>query len=124
MEEFSDILPQKILKIDENGDDQNESVSTISAGAAEDEKTKILVGNSNDEPDALPKDPHYRNLDMSMTTISIITYIFDLVSSILFSRVFLFRKNFIEIFWFHEFFFSIGYGLYSGLSFFSLRSIS
>ena len=88
MEEFSDILPQKILKIDENGDDQNESVSTISAGTAEDEKTKFLVGNSNDEPDALPKDPHYRNLDMSMTTISIITYIFDLVSSILFSRVF------------------------------------
>ena len=95
MEEFSDILPQKILKIDENGDDQNESVSTISAGAAEDEKTKFLVGNSNDEPDALPKDPHYRNLDMSMTTISIITYIFDLVSSILFSRVFQekFHKN-------------------------------
>ena len=27
-------------------------------------------------------------------------------------------------FWFHEFFFSIGYGLYSGLSFFSPRSIS
>ena len=95
MEEFSDILPQKILKIDENGDDQNESVSTISAGAAEDEKTKFLAGNSNDEPDALPKDPHYRNLDMSMTTISIITYIFDLVSSILFSRVFQekFHKN-------------------------------
>ena len=95
MEEFSDILPQKILKIDENGDDQNESVSTISAGAAEDEKTKFLVGNSNDEPDALPKDPHYRNLDMSMTTISIITYIFDLVSSIMVSRVFLekFHRN-------------------------------
>ena len=33
-----------------------------------------------DELDALPQDPHYRNLDMTMTMISIITYIFDLVS--------------------------------------------
>ena len=33
-----------------------------------------------DETDAIPNDPHYRNQDLAMTIISILTYIFDLVS--------------------------------------------
>ena len=95
MEEFSD-LP-KVSKNEtltvENEDQKNESENEekmlagnsnddeekFLAGNSNDDKEKFLAGNSNDEPDALPKDPHYRNLDLSMTIISILTYIFDLV---------------------------------------------
>ena len=83
MEEFSDLpkVSKNKTLIVENEDQKNESENEekFLAGNSNDDKEKFLAGNSNDEPDALPKDPHYRNLDLSMTIISILTYIFDLV---------------------------------------------
>jgi hypothetical protein len=43
-------------------------------------EVKLLHHRPDDEIDALPTDLRYNNFDLSFTIISILTYIFDLVS--------------------------------------------